>query len=245
MESIAKELKNVNNRCEALEQGANKRVIPLETDSDCNHIRLKKVVVKNNCERGASPPPNKRPRLRLEENPGVSRIDSASGSSLKEKAGPSKPLNEANIDSSDESTYDESSNIVCPTVGSDALNLEKQLLENISSEEEEKEGSDSDQSDDLDIPIKGLVKDGNWKPSDKTMSWFKKVADIDLSDEELNNLYERFLPSAELSSHFNPPKLPDMLWNKLKAGNQNTSELTKQRTIFRSQIILNRYCHDD
>ena len=94
--------------------------------------------------------------------------------------------------------------------------------------------SSSDSSPEL--PIMGSENVGSWMPSARTMDWFYKVADHELDDGQIDSLFDKFLPSPEIAPHFEPPKLPKPIWDRL--AKRNKEEVIKQRSIFKSQKLL-------
>ena len=244
-QDINSKISDISKRCDNLESN---RPEPQDNSANSKSILLKRVTIRDDTNENSpdKAPPKK--RMKLRSNPGVCLNDSApSGSGLTDKAGPSKAkpvtISEAlncSYSQDRESSMDDNDD---PTVDlgrqNEAEILEKSLLEEISSSDANADSESSSSGEEEEIPIKGLKKHCTWEPPSKAFKWFKKVADIELSEEELNNLGERFTPSEDIADHFNPPKLPSIIWNKLKGSNQNSSEVLKQKTIFRSQRMLN------
>ena len=69
-----------------------------------------------------------------------------------------------------------------------------------------------------DFPIIGDAIDGSWLPSSKALSWFQRVANIGLSDEQIKSIEEDFRPDSAIVRHFEPPLLPSALWDSVKAS---------------------------
>ena len=94
------------------------------------------------------------------------------------------------------------------------------------------ESGDNDVSD---IPILSSGTIGSWQPSSSTLNWFRQVADTELDDQLIEEVSKQFQPSSEIEKHFEPPKLPKSIWDRLV---NNNSELAKQRNIIKSQKII-------
>lgn len=89
---------------------------------------------------------------------------------------------------------------------------------------------------DLGIPILSSVTDPTWNPPERSFEWFKKVADLELSDDQIQGIMADFVPSDEVNKHFIPPMFPPSIWNRIKE--ENSPEIIKHRVIFRSQKLL-------
>lgn len=98
--------------------------------------------------------------------------------------------------------------------------------------------SHSDSSEDFEIPTLGSEPNFNWEPPKKAFAWFQKIADTELTDNQLEDFLGRFVPTDDVSQHFQPPKMPKIIWNQLCAGSSNSAEMYKQRTVFKSQKLL-------
>ena len=83
-------------------------------------------------------------------------------------------------------------------------------------DEELSAASSSDSSPEL--PILGSENVGSWVPSARTMDWFCKVADHELVDGQIDSLFDKFLPAPEIAPHFEPPKLPKPIWDRLASA---------------------------
>ena len=65
--------------------------------------------------------------------------------------------------------------------------------------------------------------------------WYMRIADTELSEANLEEFMKDFIPSGEVSNHFDPPKLPNSIWNRIKSQSPNSDEFIKQRCILKSQ----------
>ena len=90
-------------------------------------------------------------------------------------------------------------------------------------------------NDTSDIPILCSGTKGSWQPSSSTLKWFCQVADTELEDSLIDEVTEKFQPASEVEKHFEPPKLPKSIWDRLV---HNNSELSNQRNIIKSQKII-------
>jgi hypothetical protein len=91
-------------------------------------------------------------------------------------------------------------------------------------------------SDDIGgIPVLGNKPQYSWEPPKKAFSWYKKVADTDLTEDQVDEFMANFIPPTDVQCHFDPPKLPKIIWNKINSG---TEESYRQRSIVRSQKLL-------
>ena len=110
-----------------------------------------------------------------------------------------------------------------------------QLLAQYLISEASERGEDSD--DMGGIPVLGSKEQTNWNPPKNPFKWFKTVADTELTEEQLEEFLIRFSPPADVEGHFEPPKLPNVIWNKISSGGR-TDEYFKQRSLFKSQKLL-------
>ena len=92
--------------------------------------------------------------------------------------------------------------------------------------------SDSDvEESPPEFPILDSESLPTWHPSDAVFKWFSRVADIELKDEQISEISEAYLPSAEIETHFQPPLIPKPLWQKCKASRNEH----KQMALFKIQ----------
>ena len=90
-------------------------------------------------------------------------------------------------------------------------------------------------SDTCDIPILTVKQDHSWDAPKKSFEWFKRIADSELSDADLDNFMKDFIPPNDIAKHFEPPRLPNAIWNRIKAQSYSSDEFLKQRSIMKSQ----------
>ena len=79
--------------------------------------------------------------------------------------------------------------------------LEKKRSEKSNATEHDSDGS----SDHDDFDYLGGPSSVKWHPSEKTFRFFLKVADIDLNNDIVKELSEKYVGTEELDSHFEPP----------------------------------------
>lgn len=84
------------------------------------------------------------------------------------------------------------------------------------------------------LPILGNNSTENWNLSESTLDWFKKVADLELKEEEISEIDKLYTPAEDIKSEFLPPDIPLALWNKMK---NNNSEYYKQKSLLRAQKL--------
>lgn len=60
--------------------------------------------------------------------------------------------------------------------------------------------------DSFDIPVFGEEDSHSWDPPPKAFGWYKKVSDIELSKDQINEMLADFIPSPEVMEHFTPPQ---------------------------------------
>lgn len=99
------------------------------------------------------------------------------------------------------------------------------------------EGETPDPTSADNFPVVGLDPDSTWDPPARALDWYKKVADIDLTDAQVDSFMESFIPPTELESHFVPPRLPRSVWDKLLHSKRG-DELNRQRQVYKSQKLL-------
>lgn len=103
--------------------------------------------------------------------------------------------------------------------------------------EEENDFNDYEEEEEGDITeyrVLGSDPEPSWVPPKSSFSWFKKIADIELKDKELETIVEGFKPPAELEHHFVPPKLPKSVWDAVKSS---PADQFKQRVCFKAQSL--------
>ena len=67
------------------------------------------------------------------------------------------------------------------------------------------------------------------------MTWYRKVADIDLKAETLQKISDAYKPCEDIALHFSPPKLPDPVWRNMK---NTPGQQHHHRALFRTQQCL-------
>ena len=92
--------------------------------------------------------------------------------------------------------------------------------------------NNSHSEEEIDIPILSTKDSHTWAPPKKAFSWFQRVADKELSEGDMDNFMKDFIPPSDIWDHFEPPKLPLPIWNRLKSFN-NTDELFRQKAILK------------
>ena len=70
----------------------------------------------------------------------------------------------------------------------------------------------------------------------KVLDFYKKVADLELEKEDCEKLKEAWKPSEEFSPHFEPPKLPQALWQTISSNSQ--ADFHRAKTIFKAQDYI-------
>ena len=103
----------------------------------------------------------------------------------------------------------------------------------------EVDGSDADSEESLDLDVIGGSEKESWAPSKKVFEWFLHVADLEMKKEDLDKIKKDFKASEELTSHFEPPRLPSSVWNSINSS-ANHNESTRLKTIFKAQEYI---CH--
>lgn len=114
----------------------------------------------------------------------------------------------------------------------DLETLEK-IIMNTDNEGEAEKGDESDSS--VEFETLGAVKVSSWAPSDKVMQWFLKVADMELKEADLEDFNASYSSSSSVAEHFQPPKLPDVLWSSVKTSLTDSYRL---KSILKSQTSL-------
>ena len=99
------------------------------------------------------------------------------------------------------------------------------------SEVDNASGRDSN-SNDEEIPILGSKPPPCWVPPEKVFDWFLKVADMELNDTQFKELEAEFLSSDDVSTHFEPARLPSVIWDCIKT---KRGENYRQRSAFKIQ----------
>ena len=106
-------------------------------------------------------------------------------------------------------------------------------LEEILNRDSSDQDSSSHSSDEYEI-LGGSSKP-SWKPSEKSLKWYKEVADLELKKEVLDNIKETFKTADDLNSHFEPPKFPSSLWTAVQTSSADTFRL---KSLYKSQENL-------
>lgn len=91
----------------------------------------------------------------------------------------------------------------------------------------------------IDLPIFGTDPEYNWAPSVNTMNWFRKVADIELTDNQVTEISDSYTPCDDIAADFVPPEIPPVFWNKMKSDSKNSLVYYNQRALWKSQKL---YC---
>ena len=87
-----------------------------------------------------------------------------------------------------------------------------------------------------DFPIISGESQPTWSPEPRTLAWFKKIADMELKQEQVDSILNDFIPPENLNEHFTPPVLPTSIWNQIKS--ESSSDIAKQRVVFRSHKLI-------
>ena len=90
-------------------------------------------------------------------------------------------------------------------------------------------------SEEFDIPVLAAKPLHSWEAPKRSFEWFKRIADSELSEGDLEDFMKDFVPAKEVGKHFDPPKLPNSIWSRIKFQNSCSDELFKQRSIMKSQ----------
>ena len=86
------------------------------------------------------------------------------------------------------------------------------------SEDEEVESEDE-------IQILGAPKTASWTPSKKSLSFYTKVANIELTKDIIKELENEFSCEEGIDKHFHPPKFPTPLWQAVQKSPSDTYKL--------------------
>ena len=113
--------------------------------------------------------------------------------------------------------------------------LEQLLADNEEqfNDDSEKDESDSETSD---FEVIGGPTQASWKVKDKVLKWFQSVADIELKQEDLKALKDKYKVGDSLQKDFEPPKLPNSIWNSMTSNSK--ADTFRLRSLFRSQESL-------
>lgn len=74
-----------------------------------------------------------------------------------------------------------------------------------------------------------------WNPSPEIIQWYADIADKELDTNQIDSVNSDFLPSDEISKHFEPPKVPKSIWNRCKL---QPSDAHKQRSLTHIQQTI-------
>ena len=95
--------------------------------------------------------------------------------------------------------------------------------------------SDNDHSDNDEFEIMGDKPSPSWSPSQKSLDWFLKVADLDLNKEIISQIQEDYKGSDSLETHFEPPRFPSALWSAVQ---NNHADVFRLKVILKAQENL-------
>ena len=88
-------------------------------------------------------------------------------------------------------------------------------------------------SSSTDLPIIGASSNSNWEVSDRVLQWFKTIADIELTDEQISEISREYVPDNDVKNHFEHPRIPSALYKRIK---NKPSEPLRLRPLNRSQL---------
>ena len=111
--------------------------------------------------------------------------------------------------------------------------LEKLLNHSPSNHDSSSEDSQSDDDDAFDIM--GDEPSPSWSPSQKSLDWFLKVADLDLKKDLITKIKEDYKGSEDIDSHFEPPRFPSALWSAVQ---HNHADVFRLKVILKAQENL-------
>ena len=137
--------------------------------------------------------------------------------------------NDGTCDSSD--SYNE--NILEQILGADS---EEEFSEEEEGQFEEENETPRENSSDSEFEVLGAPPEGSWKVDKKVLNWFYTIADIELKKEDMDNLKKTYQTPKDLSSHFEPPKLPPTIWQTISQSNH--ADLFRLKHIHRAQDSL-------
>ena len=126
--------------------------------------------------------------------------------------------------------------------GSDSdINVLEHLLAGQNDYEQEEEEEDEDDLEegkegDDGLSIIGGPPEASWSLSPKIMNFYKKVSDIELKKEDCDKLKDSWKPTEEESSHFEPPKLPQTLWQTISSN--SPADFHRAKTIYKAQDYI-------
>lgn len=86
----------------------------------------------------------------------------------------------------------------------------------------------------VNFDILGAEAEATWSPPKKSFSWFKKVADLNLNDDQIDKIRESYSLSSFVAEHFDPSRFPNSIWQKFLTSSY-TGNSFKIKTIFKSQ----------
>lgn len=78
------------------------------------------------------------------------------------------------------------------------------------------QSSSASGEDSSDFPIIGSDGVHTWIPPTKAFSWFQKVVDVGISDEQFKAIDKSYSPPEKDAHFFEPPKLPSAVWDAVK-----------------------------
>ena len=90
------------------------------------------------------------------------------------------------------------------------------------------------------FPIIGSTSKSNWQPSDKVLNWYTKVADSELTEEQISLITSEYIPPESIAIHFNPPKIPNVLYKKLKSNPTESFKLKPLNKCQQSSMLAIR-----
>ena len=102
-----------------------------------------------------------------------------------------------------------------------------------------REDGNADENNNMEMEIPFLPSSDpptSWSPSSKILNWFMKVADVELKEAQMDSFLEEFVPSKENKPHFKPPRLPHVIWKKLK--NDKDPAMPNLKNTYKSQSLI-------
>lgn len=95
--------------------------------------------------------------------------------------------------------------------------------------------SDLPDNTSCDIPIIGEKPPSTWSPPPKAFAWFRKVADLGITDEQFRSLDDAYTPPDSVEHYFEPAKLPPAFWDSVR---QNRVSSLKFKAFHKAQSYL-------
>lgn len=86
-----------------------------------------------------------------------------------------------------------------------------------------------------DIPIIGEHNSSKWNPPPNAFAWFRKVADLGISDEKFQSLDGMYSPPDSDAHYFEPAKLPPVVWDSVR---QNKGSALKLKACHKAQSYV-------